>query len=74
MEGILVEEVITLENKIRAALPAADAAAGHDATFRPLVAFAQGVLCNAWTEPGLRLDRLRKIAREIAQFAPDAAV
>lgn len=55
-------EVAALEKEIMAALPRADAAAEHDPSIRPTLAFAHDILCNGWTEPGSRLDRLRTIA------------
>ena len=65
-------EVIALENEIMAALPKADELASItvDAALIEAVRFAQDVLCNAWTGPGLRLDRLRSIAGTFRSFLP----
>lgn len=65
-----MDEIIALEATIAGALPSASAAAEHDARLRPLIAFAHDILCNGWTEPGSRLDRLRTLAGEIARFGP----
>lgn len=51
-------EVIALENEIMSALPRADVVA----ELRGAVIDAHDVLCNAWSGPGERLDKLREIA------------
>ena len=58
-------EIIALEDVIRCALPAADAAAGDSPAVRRAVMIAQDVLCNGWTGPGSRLDCLRAVAGQM---------
>ena len=66
-----MDEIIALEQQIMAALPRADAAAGmfeHDAGIHTAIRSAHEILCNGWSEPGSRLDRLRTIAAALKQF------
>ena len=60
-----MNEVIALETEIMNALPRADAAEPGALWVR----MAHDVLCNGWTEPGSRLDRLRTVAEALRPFA-----
>lgn len=55
-----MDEVITLENQIRDALVAGTVP-------DTVLAWANDILCNGWTEPGSRLERLRTIVASITE-------
>jgi hypothetical protein len=69
-----MDEIIALENQIRDALPRADTAAAmfdDNHHVHAMIRFAHDILCNGWTEPGSRLDRLRTIAAALKNFTEE---